>query len=145
VLPTTADTDSGTIDGAPTGSITTGMRGGRLIAAVVRPQGASHIQAQLSNAIPTGPTTAQRMMSAQTNRRRRVDIAKSIARGPTRPARLTREYDLWLKAQRRLRLAQIFSRDYGEWLLRRRLPKLGVYAARRSCVAGAAERRRNPT
>jgi hypothetical protein len=69
------------IDGVPTGSITIGTRGARLIAAVVRPQGASHIQAQPSNAIPIGPTATQRMTNAQINKRRRVDIDKIIARG----------------------------------------------------------------
>ena len=54
--------------------MTIGTRGARLIEAVVRPQGASHIQAQPSKAIPIGPTAAQRMTKAQINRRRRVDI-----------------------------------------------------------------------
>lgn len=61
--------------------MTIGTRGARLIEAVVRPQGASHIQAQPSKAIPIGPTAAQRMTKAQINRRRRVDIDESIARG----------------------------------------------------------------
>jgi hypothetical protein len=54
--------------------MTIGTRGARLIDAVVRPQGTSHIQAQPSKAIPIGPTAAQRMTKAQINSRRRVDI-----------------------------------------------------------------------
>ena len=67
------------VDGLPTGSTTIGTRGARLIAAVVSPQGASHIQAQPSNAIPIGPTAAHRMTNAKINRRRGVDIDEIIA------------------------------------------------------------------
>jgi hypothetical protein len=58
------ETECRTVGATPTGPITIGTCGARLIAAVVRPQGVSHIQAQLSNAIPIGPTAAQRMTKA---------------------------------------------------------------------------------
>ena len=70
------------------GSVTIATRGARLIDAVVRPQGASHIQAQPSKAIPIGPTAAQRMTKAQINSRRRVDINESIACTTLRGRRL---------------------------------------------------------